>query len=76
MYDVDFTGIRALSQALQALRQDGVTFVVARAGDHFKNNLARAGLFEGIGADHFYASVNEAVTAAQAGDQARRARQT
>jgi high affinity sulfate transporter 1 len=64
MYDVDFTGAQALSKALDALSQDNVTFAVARAGDHLKANLARAGLLQRIGADHFYASVDEAVTAA------------
>jgi high affinity sulfate transporter 1 len=64
MYDVDFTGAQALSKALDALSQDNVTFAVARAGDHLKENLARAGLLQRIGADHFYASVDEAVTAA------------
>jgi MFS superfamily sulfate permease-like transporter len=64
MYDVDFTGAQALSLALDALSQDNVTFAVARAGDHLKANLARAGLLQRIGADHFYASVDEAVTAA------------
>jgi MFS superfamily sulfate permease-like transporter len=64
MYDVDFTGSQALSHALDALSQDNVTFAVARAGDHLKENLARAGLLQRIGADHFYASVDEAVTAA------------
>jgi MFS superfamily sulfate permease-like transporter len=71
MYDVDFTGSRALSKALDALRQDGITFVVARAGDHLKENLARAGLLERIGADHFYASVDEAATAVAAVPTAR-----
>ena len=64
MYDLDFTGSQALSQALDELGQDGITFAVARAGDHLKENLARAGLLERIGAGHFYASVDEAVTAA------------
>jgi MFS superfamily sulfate permease-like transporter len=63
MYDVDFTGARALSKALDELRQDGITLVVARAGDHLRENLARAGLLERIGADQFYASVDEAAAA-------------
>ena len=66
MYDVDYTGSRALSQTLDALRQDGISFEVARAGDHLKENLARGGLLDRIGAEHFYASVDEAVTAASA----------
>jgi sulfate permease, SulP family len=64
MYDVDFTGSRALGKALDELQQDGIAIAVARAGDHLKKNLERAGLLERIGADHFYASVDEAVRAA------------
>jgi SulP family sulfate permease len=63
MYDVDFTGARALSQTLDDLRRDSVAFAVARAGDHLKENLARSGLLQQIGADRFYASVGEAVNA-------------
>jgi high affinity sulfate transporter 1 len=70
MYDVDYTGSRALSQALEALGQDGIAFAVARAGDHLKENLARGGLLHRIGADHFYPSVDEAVTAAPAAPSA------
>lgn len=61
MYDLDFTGSRALTQTLDALDQDGVSFAVARAGDHLKDNLARSGLMQRIGADHFHASVDDAV---------------
>jgi sulfate permease, SulP family len=64
MYDVDFTGTGALAQTLDALQKDGVTFAVARAGDHVRANLSRSGLLERIGPDHFYASVDEAVAAA------------
>jgi sulfate permease, SulP family len=66
MYDVDFTGSQALAKALDELGQDGIALAVARAGDHLKDNLARAGLLRRIGADRFYASVDEAVTAAPA----------
>jgi hypothetical protein len=46
------------------LGRDGFASPVARAGDHLKDNLARSGLLERIGADRFYGSVNEAVTGA------------
>lgn len=62
MYDVDFTGARALGKALDQLQHDGIAFAVARAGDHFKKNLARAGLLDRIGAEHFHPTVDEAVT--------------
>jgi sulfate permease, SulP family len=64
MYDVDFTGARALGQALDELERDGVPLVLARVGDHLRDNLARSGLLGRIGADHVYASVDEAVSAA------------
>ncbi len=73
MYDVDFTGTQALAQALDELGRDGITFAVARAGDHLKQNLGRAGLLERIGAAHFYSSVDEAVTGASAATSPRRA---
>ena len=63
MYDVDFTGARALSHTLDALEHDGIALAIARAGDHLKENLARAGVLQRIGADQFYASVDEAATA-------------
>jgi SulP family sulfate permease len=66
MYDVDFTGVRMLSGVLDALRQEGTAFAVARAGDHLKRNLERGGLLQRIGSDHFYPSVDEAVRSAAA----------
>ena len=64
MYDVDFTGSQAFAKALDELGRDGIPFAVARAGDHLKDNLARSGLLDRIGADRFFASVDEAVTSA------------
>jgi len=66
MSDLDFTGSRALAQALDSLDRDQITFVVARAGAHLRQNLARAGVAARIGDDHFYGSVDEAVTRAGA----------
>jgi SulP family sulfate permease len=71
MYDVDFTGSQAFAKALDELAGDGIPFVVARAGDHLKDNLARSGLLQRIGADRFYASVDEAVTSATVVPRAR-----
>ena len=64
--DVDFTGAQALGQALDELERDGVPLVIARVGDHLRDNLTRSGLLARIGADHVYASVDEAVSAAAA----------
>jgi SulP family sulfate permease len=63
MYDLDFTGSRALAQALDSLQQDGIVFAIARAGDHLRDNLLCSGLLGRIGPDHLYPSVDEAVTA-------------
>jgi SulP family sulfate permease len=64
MYDLDFTGSRALSQVLDTLEREGVAFAIARLGDHLRQNLSRSGLLERIGPGHLYASVDEAVMAA------------
>jgi MFS superfamily sulfate permease-like transporter len=66
MYDVDYTGTRVLAHALDVLERDGVSLMIARTGEHLRENLARSGLLERIGADHVYASVDEAVAAAGA----------
>jgi SulP family sulfate permease len=66
MYDVDYTGTRVLAHALDLLERDGVSLMIARNGEHLRENLARSGLRELIGADHVYASVDEAVAAAAA----------
>ena len=63
MSDLDYTGARVLEQALDALDRDHVDFAVSRAGRHLRDNLARSGLETRIGADHFYASADEAVVA-------------
>jgi len=63
MYDLDFTGSRALGRALDELEAKGVALVVARAGDHLRTNLARSGLLQRIGPENLYPSVGEAVNA-------------
>jgi sulfate permease, SulP family len=63
MYDLDFTGSRALASALDELDAAGVSFVIARAGDHLRQNLVRSGLLRRIGGEHLYPSVGEAVSA-------------
>jgi SulP family sulfate permease len=64
MTDLDFTGSLALAQTLDTLDRHHISFAVARAGQHLRENLARSGLLERIGADRLYASVDEAVTRA------------
>jgi high affinity sulfate transporter 1 len=63
MSDLDFTGTRALERVLRSCERDDVAFAVARAGDHVRRSMRRSGLADRIGEDHFYPSVDEAVTA-------------
>jgi MFS superfamily sulfate permease-like transporter len=63
MSDVDFTGSRELGRVLQACERQHVVFGVARAGDHVREILRRGGLEQRIGENHFYATVDAAVTA-------------
>jgi high affinity sulfate transporter 1 len=62
MSDIDFTGTRAMSQVLDLFERDGIAFGIARAGVHLHDSLRRGGLAARIGEDHFFTSVNEAVT--------------
>ena len=63
MSDLDFTGTRALTRVLQTCERDHITFALARTGDQTRRSLQRSGLAARIGSEHFYASVDEAVTA-------------
>ncbi len=62
MHDVDFTGVRTLSELLDELERRQVALAIARAGDTVRANLERGGLVGRIGSEHFYSSVDEAVT--------------
>jgi hypothetical protein len=48
---------------LDGLEREHIDVAVARAGLHLRESLVRSGLLERIGADHFFDSVGEAVTA-------------
>ncbi len=63
MTDLDYTGSRALSEALDDLDRRQISFAVARAGEHVRRSLAKSGLLERIGEDRLFPSVDEAVTA-------------
>jgi len=67
MSDIDFTGTRALSQALDLFEHEGIAFGIARAGVHLRDSLRRSGLAARIGEDHFFTTVDEAVTALASG---------
>ena len=70
MTDVDFTGALALGRALDAAARNHVSFGVARAGDRLRESLRRSGLLDRIGAEHFFSTVNEAVTTLVGGPDA------
>jgi SulP family sulfate permease len=63
MSDIDFTGTRALHEALDGLERRHINFAVARAGARVRESLARSGLLERIGDDRLFPSVGAAVAA-------------
>ena len=63
MSDIDYTGSHALQEVLDKLDRQHIEVAVARAGSHLRQGLTRSGLLERIGADRFFPSVDEAVTA-------------
>jgi len=63
MSDIDFTGTSAMSQVIDLCEREDIAFGIARSGVHLHDSLRRAGLAARIGEDHFFTSVNEAVTA-------------
>jgi high affinity sulfate transporter 1 len=66
--DIDYTGTRTLRALFDELKRDGVVVGVARAVGGAPQNLARSGLTESIGADHLFATVDDAVNALHPGD--------
>jgi MFS superfamily sulfate permease-like transporter len=61
MTDIDYTGSRALKDVLDVLDREHVQVAVARAGEHARESLKRSGLYQRIGEDRFFSSVDEAV---------------
>jgi SulP family sulfate permease len=62
MTDVDYTGSRALAKVFDELDRRQITFAVARAGKRLRTNLAHSELSRRIGDDHFFATVDQAVS--------------
>jgi MFS superfamily sulfate permease-like transporter len=63
MTHVDASGLEALRELTQSLRQEGIALVFARMKDSTRRNLDEAGLTEEIGGERFYPTVRAAVTA-------------
>jgi sulfate permease, SulP family len=62
----DSTGLEALEQLTQGLRDDGITLVVARLRTRMQEDFELSGLTEAIGRQHFYPTVRAAVEATRA----------
>lgn len=63
MNDLDYTGSKALREALSQLDQASISFAMARVGDHVRSSLAHSGLLAQIGVSELYPSVDAAVDA-------------
>jgi high affinity sulfate transporter 1 len=66
MNDLDFTGCRVLSEVISDLKDQGITFGIARAGTDLMTTMTRNGIVDAVGTDHFFDSANEAVVALSA----------
>lgn len=60
---VDATGLDALLDLTEALREEEITLVVARLRTHVLEQLETAGVVDAIGRDHFHPTVRAAVAA-------------
>jgi SulP family sulfate permease len=63
MSDIDYTGCQSLGRVMDHLDQQKVGLAIARGGEHVHEDLARSRLLERIGDEHWYAAVDQAVTA-------------
>lgn len=59
--DIDFTGARALDEAVKDLQRRGIAVGVARASGLVPHDLRRSELLKDLGADHVYSDVESAV---------------
>jgi sulfate permease, SulP family len=63
---VDATGVRTLTELIESLREESITFVFARLHSHMNDDLQAAGVLDLVGEEHLYPTVHAAVQAAQA----------
>jgi SulP family sulfate permease len=65
---VDATGVRTLTELIESLREESITFVFARLHSHMNDDLQAAGVLDLVGEEHLYptVTVRAAVQAAQA----------
>ena len=63
MSDIDYTGLQALRGLVRELAETGVALGIARASHLVHRELKHGALLGQLGADHLFASVEDAVTA-------------
>ena len=65
---VDATGVSMLTELIEALREESITFVFARLHSPSSERLRDAGVLDLVGEEHNYPTVHAAVAAAPAQD--------
>jgi sulfate permease, SulP family len=65
---VDATGVRTLTDLIDSLRKESITFVFARLHGHMSDHLSEAGVVDLVGEDHLYPTVHAAVHSAPTDD--------
>jgi sulfate permease, SulP family len=61
---VDVTGMRMLTELIESLRKESITFVFARLHGPTSDHLEEAGVLDLVGEEHVYPTVRSAVQAA------------
>jgi sulfate permease, SulP family len=63
---VDATGVRMLTELIESLRKESITFVFARLHSPVHDDLAEVGVLDVVGEEHVYPTVHAAVQDAPA----------
>jgi MFS superfamily sulfate permease-like transporter len=61
---IDVTGVRMLTELIESLRKESITFVLARLHGPTSDSLEEAGVLDLVGEEHIYPTVRSAVQAA------------
>jgi sulfate permease, SulP family len=61
---VDATGVRTLTDLIDSLRKESITFVFARLHSYMREHLTEARVVDLVGEDHLYPTVHAAVQSA------------
>jgi sulfate permease, SulP family len=65
---IDATGVRMLTELIESLRKESITFVFARLHDPMHDHLDQAGVLDLVGEEHLYPTVRAAVGDAPVAD--------